>query len=571
MFESIKQHLWAAVVALCLYSAAPAEAQRTVPIGQALPGVSFDAKLELWAPKANTYTVIFARYWVTATQYRVEGLWAEPHWSNINSYYPVSLDIQKRESTFDVSQGLWGEHWAYKLPITSRGPFAHQNNSYPITDIRFADAEAVDCRIPARWLTGSPRHPVDTQPSPATKPDYDPGWNGKLLSHIILKDDKGRAVKKIGYKYSDVAPGVVSQTEVVLYERPILLNGLQATVTINGENALIAPDSVMQGTYHAGDRRCLVTYETVKIDSRSINLPRSIEVRNGKGLLLRRATFSNFAMLKDQKDIGKLAPVPKAVLTAEENEWCRLCAARWVVAENRNGSAKSLPDADKNRLKELIGIFEREFANSRSMFVRHKMANTLCQSYMMLDDSKQAAKWLRNYFESLHADKLDQMVVTGGKEALDLALYWDNVEMADALMSTWAQYVGSTVSEGVVLDNMASARWGDHWLAYAVLKEFEQKPTLRRDTAVLAGYLMCGHLHDLLSEEYAEAVKSNGHVRLRDALVNRWGSRAKVKEVFIKTVDKTLELAAGCEETDALKQRIAHLRQWRQHVSNPAK
>ena len=55
-----------------------------VPVGRNVGPLRFDACLELNAPLVGTHVVLFLRYWVSATSYRVAVIWAEPHAGSLN-------------------------------------------------------------------------------------------------------------------------------------------------------------------------------------------------------------------------------------------------------------------------------------------------------------------------------------------------------------------------------------------------------------------------------------------------------------------------------------------------------
>ena len=105
--------------------------------------IRFDAIIELNAPQLKTNTLIFARYWVTRHDYVIAMNWAEPQGPGLNfSTPPAGVTIESNKSFFSIESQIHPRlDSVFTKPIGERGIFRHKYNSYPFTDIRFAEPE----------------------------------------------------------------------------------------------------------------------------------------------------------------------------------------------------------------------------------------------------------------------------------------------------------------------------------------------------------------------------------------------------------------------------------------------
>src|SRR5262249_11202335 len=132
-----------------LLTAAPARMRATPPLDEPGTGVMFDAVIELSPPHSKTYKVLFVRYWVQPSEYRIAVLWAEPQGRGLRfPIYPPGLNVVSAPAGFDVSHELVRNRDShYQKPVGERNLFAYRYGDYQINDIRFADSEARADRI----------------------------------------------------------------------------------------------------------------------------------------------------------------------------------------------------------------------------------------------------------------------------------------------------------------------------------------------------------------------------------------------------------------------------------------
>jgi len=110
-----------------------------LPTGIDAGPLEFDAIMKLHAPIASTYVVLFLRYYVSADEYMVCTLWAEPHIGSLNyATYPVTLGIHSTKDNYTLRNQVFKTYdVSFRKPIEKRGVFVYQNNNYSVADIRF--------------------------------------------------------------------------------------------------------------------------------------------------------------------------------------------------------------------------------------------------------------------------------------------------------------------------------------------------------------------------------------------------------------------------------------------------
>jgi len=167
----LRSILFAAAVALCMAGNANPEGSTQAT---ATKVVQFDAIIELNAPILRSHVVLFARYWVAASFYRIAVVWAEPHAITLNfPMHPVTMTVDSNDQKFCVANQIHASLGGmFSKPVDARPIFRHRLNSYPIGDMRFTETEALasriyrdDLRMLAPWFAEG-LHTVDVNNSP---------------------------------------------------------------------------------------------------------------------------------------------------------------------------------------------------------------------------------------------------------------------------------------------------------------------------------------------------------------------------------------------------------------------
>lgn len=261
------------------------------PRGTNIGAVRFDAVIELYryfprSPRHN-YTLLFARYWVAPDYYSISVVWAEPQSTDLDFVlHPQSLSITSDQQSFHTAHELYPKYCnRYEKPVGERGVLRQKFGSYAISNIRFAEQEALETRIYAADL-GSLNDGAKSGDKlldvsiPAAK-----GGNtrdvaslkiqrsGERIDSIRLFDAKRQLLKSISYEYeSKGGKTCLRRQTVILPERPMMVGfksgGMK--VTLDGKEYHYRD---LEATHHAGGRMCTVEYESVTLGGKEVTLP----------------------------------------------------------------------------------------------------------------------------------------------------------------------------------------------------------------------------------------------------------------------------------------------------------
>jgi hypothetical protein len=233
-------------------------------------GVQFDGIIEMSAPLVRTNVALFARYWVSTEGYRAALVWGEPHSGLLNfPIYPPSLTIVSDANQFAISHQLNHQYdQVFSKPLQERGLFHSRFNSYDLSEIRFAEKEALDLRDLAR----------EQSLASQSRPDA-----------LSLSAKDGSLRESIQYEYAgDGNDSRLRRQQVLLPERSIKagFSGQGPSVTVGGKTQQY---SGLDIPYHEGGRQCVVDYAQQTIGGRSVSLPSRIVVYSGDGKRMLRS------------------------------------------------------------------------------------------------------------------------------------------------------------------------------------------------------------------------------------------------------------------------------------------
>lgn len=406
----------------------------------------FDAVIELDASRRRTHVVLFARYWVTADSYRMAVVWAEPHAGHFNfPLYPPTLNVASDPNRFMISHQF--QHMydgAFAKPIGERGPFRHQFNAYYLSDIRFAESEAVVPHIDASDLhlhagKKTQREEVlDLSSKTGGEIRCDDAAQARIRlkrgrpSEVNLFDQEGNLLKAIAYEYTETGGhGTFQRQRVVLPEQPIVVafDGQGPTITVAGETREY---SSLETVHHNGGRQCTVDYEGVTIRGRETPMPSHIAVCSGdQADVLRSARLCNFVSRR---------------MTAEEIE---AAARRFGAFDPCDVRCRELflkywmkpfsvvSQLDSSLLHDLRSDLRHRSSMGSTIGEQLKRINTLLQLDWMLDDSAGIESDFRQYLSLLSGNGLDRMVLVGGQNAIEITFRWGKCRVASGLLSHW--------------------------------------------------------------------------------------------------------------------------------------
>jgi hypothetical protein len=374
------------------------------------PGlVYFDSIVELKAPLCQTYIVLFLRCWASAQFYRLAVVWAEPHAGSLNfPIYPPTLNLTSDPNSFRLSHQLVHTYdGAFAKPLGERGPFRDRFNIYRLSNIRFAEGEALDL------LKNDTRLPTDG-------------------------DGQGKPLRP-------------KRKTILLPERPITVAfpGEGPTIRIGDQKRRYKEFEIMDPP---GGRRCVVDFQAVEIRGRTVDLPRRIEVYTGEGKqLLRCARLYNVTNCDETPEQVAKSAERFSFFDPNENHCRDLLIKYWLK------SPSEIAKDDVETLERLRKHFAGERSTGIVVGEQLKRINMLVQVYWMLDDPNGLEQGLREYIRLLRFNGLGRMILWGGENLIETTARWGQPDTADKLLLIWLDAAVAENDMATILD-FASAR-----------------------------------------------------------------------------------------------------------------
>jgi hypothetical protein len=518
--------LLATAVALCLEGSASAEGNTQA---SAIKVLQFDAIIELDAPILKSHVVLFARYWVASSFYRIAILWAEPHAVNLNfPMYPVTMAVDSNEREFSVTNQVQGRlGGVFDKPVGERLIFRHRLNSYPAGEMRFTETEALASRIYrddvemlAPWL-GDGVHTVNLD-SRAGKGEVrrDIAALNLRVSHdrvdaVDIVDANGLLVKRIAYEYAqEQGRDILCRQETLLPERPLLLGYGERGVRIR-VNDTERTFKELYGLDHEGGRKCRVEYEPIEAGDTTLSLPVHIAVqRADNGLTLRTARMSGFVLLKQSPEEVQCVAKQVGPFSREELRVRALFAKHW----NRDPNAAISEDAAV--LRHLQEHFETH-PPDETLGEKVRRVNMLMQLAWLQHD--RLADYFREYLSLLSTNGLDQAALIGGLNTIDTAIRRRDFPKAAELFREWACYgLNQVPVETVLAFAQAQIGKGHPWTIARLLEEGAKSGGAWADRQFDAQAIRCIALHKLV-EMMSDPAKSRTQTAGAEAA---WASAA---------------------------------------------
>ena len=462
----------------------------------------FDATVELNAPLCRTHVVLFARYWVSPEFYRVAVVWAEPHAGSLNfPIYPPTLNMVSDPKGFTIAHQF--QHMydgLFPKPLGQRGVFRHKFNAYYLSDIRFAEQEALNLRIRAadtqplkdmgradgqRTFDVSP-----ARPSGECKQDLARlsvrATEGRL-DELRLLDKEGGLLKSVEYEYTDQKDGSqLHRQNVLLPERPITVGfkGKGPTITIAGQKRQY---SELQTMHHQGGRKCVVDYQPVEISGRVVPLPARIAVYGGDGkALLRSSRLYNFTPCRVSPDELKQSADQFSLFDANETECHELLLKYWLK------QPAEVNEPDRDTLQELQTHFAAKSVADMTAGEQLRRVNMLLQLDWMLGDGSRLETDFQRYLSLLAANGLGRMILFGGQNAIELTMRWQYFAAADRLLQTWPDAALSANDVESALDfAAASLTRGRLWTIANLMDKILEMPRLSQSQRFVGQALRC--------------------------------------------------------------------------------
>ncbi len=533
--------------------------------GGVITGVTFDAIIELKAPALRTHVVLFTRYWVTPTTYRMECLWQEPHWTSTNFvYYPVSLMLRDGPGAFAITHGLHGKKWEYPKPVGPRGKFRYRNNIYEIGQLRFAANEALAGRIRTADIPASPtREDVGLTTAGATgiptaTRRFRTQWDGNRVQRLDITGEAPGGSRSIAYDYTP--GGTLRKLTAELRPYRIPVSSPDVKVTVGGVTKTLRATAV---THHQGGRRCEVLYRTVVMGDKTVALPAKVSVYHGEsGKLLRRATFANYRPLTAEA-IARLPrerPTPDAMFVADEQVWYKCLQAAWRARDNNRLSL--LDPSNAPALQDAARTIHDRFRSAKSTVARLRLANMLCQASLIQQDMENMKRWYGVYCALHHDLDLDELVLTNGKHAALVAGLWRQYEAGNAFLLATAKHAAGHVPPETVIEFAEAEIAADHfWTAYRILAELRGHPTSPPALQCRVKILIARSLTGLV-KQIAVTPEAGLHLGIQKALATHELTNRQVCVLAKNAIQNATDTVKAGPAGPTTQSRVRTLKAW---------
>ena len=476
------------------------------PKGTKIKALQFDCVMELNSVKMKTHVMLFVRYLVSPDSYRASIIWAEPHISGLNyPIYPPTTIIDSNRTSLRISNEVKSQYnETYAKPLGKRDVFRYMFNDYPISNIRFAETEGLSSRVFAKdlaqlsepdetgWQTAHIAEPTDANNLTRELARLDIKAESGHINSMKLLDAKDRLIKSIGYEYStENGLPFLKKQNIQLAERPFMV-GYQSggiRLTVNGRQQLIKQILTVQ---HAGSRKCNVDYETKKIGDKSVSLPVNIAVYSGDGKnKLRSSRLMNFKQVELNGENTDKSIQDCASFDISEKVVREMLVKYWM--EN----PEEVAEDDSAKMRELQKHFEKvntgDFAGDQL-----RRINMLLQLDWILGDKEQLPKHYQQYLNILKSNGLEQMLITGGQQAIETTFRWKQFSSADELLKMWIETVYSFNKPDDILNfAQAAIEKQRFWETANLLEQSLVSPEKFGSKQIDAQFLNCTALYGL--------------------------------------------------------------------------
>jgi len=488
----------------------------------------FDTIFELNAPLCRTHVVLFARYWVSPDNYRAAFVWAEPHSGGFNfPVYPPTLNLVSDPNTFRVEHQIQkAQGGVFPKPLRQRGPFRHKFNSYLFSDIRFAEQEALNLRIWKRDVEELKKMdaPEGEQILEISTPRPNNGSRENLtrlsvrstkgrLDKLRLLDSQGELLKSVEYKYTEQkGKSLLLRQNVLLPERPITVAfyGKGPTITIGEQKRQY---SQLETTHHPGGRKCVVDYQPIDIGGRTVTLPVRITVYRGDSKhVLRSVRLCNFTHSKLSSNQIKESAEKFSFFESNEIKCREMLLKYWVK------DPVEVAHEDRNTMEQLHAHFAKKSTLGMTAGEQLRHMNVLLQLDWMLGHAAELERNFQQYVSLLSRNELDQMILVGGQNAIELTIRWGQVKTANKLLDIWLDAAMPQNDIESVLDfAINSLRKKHFWTTVKLMGKVLEKSNISASQRFVAQSLRCMSLAKVY-----EMVKSPGYIKTEFGIAQAW-------------------------------------------------
>jgi hypothetical protein len=544
----------AALLAGCLsisFGLCSIKPDKIEPTGTNIGGaIQFDAVIELnrYSPDSlcQDYTMIFARYWVASNYYSAAVVWAEPKSTDMFFTARPGLSMSSNEHSFNIClQTKTKSDDVYKKPFVKRGVMRHKFGSYPIDNIRFAEAEALAERIYTADLKSledsnqAGAEVLDLSILSAEGGDKRDVYqlkiqrNGEHIDSMQLFNANNQMIKDISYDYENIGGmNYLSKMTVVLPERPMMVgfNGKGIKVTLDGKEYQYRD---ILATHHLGGRTCTVEYETMELGDKKVTLPVKVTVHNQKdGHILHIVQMMNFKHISMDSPSAEKAAKQFSRFTSDQHKYLKLLKKYW------NKDPEHIDDTDVELVKQLLIRTKKDaYVKDISIGEKLKDLNILIELNRIIGNESEIERYYQNYLSTLSDNKLTQMVLVGGYGVIETSMFRQRHSEAEKLLGLWINAASEIKDdESILLFAKSQLAKNRLWTTAKLLENYINKKSCSVDDQFEAQALCCIALDKLckllrsndiakkglIAEIQANWVASIGKDKLDSMLANRF-------------------------------------------------
>jgi hypothetical protein len=393
---------------------------------------------------------------------------------------PESFTAGSDERHFTITDDIYpARNVDLPKPIGDRGVFRYMFGDYPITNISFADSEALGNRL---YLSDLTKNPLEASSDRAhgTSMERDLpalpnrtirslsfSCSGSLIDSLDLFGKEHRLLKRLEYEYDHKTnpPQLISES-VFLPERPMEV-GFRSnvlTVRLDGNKYEFTQFNTI---HEKGGRKCVVEFGQVLLSNGLVTLPVLVEVRDGaSGRMLRSVRMTNFHQTKLTSTESLEAASRFAGLTPARRKQRELVNKYWGKA------AEHLSDSDREVIKQLCSFLtDNPSHEENTVGEQLSRLNSLMELNLIIGNESEVERNFQRYMQLLLENSLSNMLLEGGYGVVEWAAGQGRYKQASRLLDMWVSVCGREIDEETALDFAETEiQKGDFWTCFRFLK-----------------------------------------------------------------------------------------------------
>jgi len=537
-------------------------ARPPIPLGASIGPIEFDAILKVIPRRTGSPEILFVRYWVASNYYRLAVIWAEPRGRGLHfPVFPQSLIAGSDERNFRTSHDIYPSYdVSLSKPIPNRGVFRCMFGDYPITNICYAERDAMATRLYRDDLWKGLDRYLGSNVTLALAAG-DPHTNykrdvtsltvharGGVIDSIEMFGKERRLLKKVEYEYYDkVNPICLSREHVFLPEGPMEV-GLQS----GGMSVAIAKHKYVFSDFpiihEKGGRKCVVDYSRIPLGKVLLSVPVQIEVRDAvSGALLRSVRMTNFQQTELTSSESEQAAEHYAGLTAAHKKYRELLNKYWGKPVDH------VSNADIEAIKQLSLYFHTASpAEENDLGEKLRRLNVLMDLNFMIGNEGEVERNYEGYMAALVEHHLPDMLLEGGYGVVEWAMVWGRFQDANRLMGLWLNSASREIDgESALRFAAAEIKKRDFWTCFEFLKHLPDDACSTAGSRFERAAMMCVSLHSLQELLRKRASLESGFPKMQVELASTTTSDeqlGKLSARCLSDAEQKLEATADLSE-----------------------